>query len=258
MLTYRRTNIALGLVLLLLAAWQGYRGGLPWWAFALPLLLYSWVVFYGVYFIQSGFFMPTIWRAPRPLRAIALSFDDGPSADYTPQVLDILREQGVKAAFFCIGKNIAGNEALLARIHREGHLIGNHSFSHSVWFDLYSSSKMLADVQAADRAVESVTGKRPLFFRPPFGVINPMLRDAIRQSGHRVIGWSLRSYDTVINDKHTLMARLLRLLQPGSIVLLHDHGKQTLDVLPDFIRAAREQGYEFQALDQLIASQPYE
>lgn len=257
MLTFRNTNIVFALVLLALLA-RDWSGHTPWWAYAVVVFVYSWVVFYGVYFIQSGFFMPTIWRAPRPLRAIALSFDDGPSADYTPQVLDILREQGVKAAFFCIGKNIAGNEALLARIHREGHLIGNHSFSHSVWFDLYSSSKMLADVQAADRAVESVTGKRPLFFRPPFGVINPMLRDAIRQSGHRVIGWSLRSYDTVINDKHTLMTRLLRLLQPGSIVLLHDHGKQTLDVLPDFIRAAREQGYEFQALDQLIASQPYE
>lgn len=89
-------------------------------------------------------------------------------------------------------------------------------------------------------------------FRPPFGVINPHVRDAVRQSGHRVIGWNVRSYDTMINDKHKLMHRLMRLLRPGAVVLLHDHGKRTLEVLPEFIRAVLEQGYTIEPLDKLI------
>lgn len=256
MLTFRRTNLALLFLLLLLAGWDAYRT-VPWWAYALVLLAYSLVVFYGVYFIQSGFFMKTLYRGDGTLRAIALSFDDGPSATHTPRVLDILNELGVPATFFCIGKNIAGNEALVQRIAREGHLLGNHSFTHSVWFDLFPAGKIAAELQQTDRALESLLGRRPAYFRPPFGVINPLVRDAVQQTGHRVVGWNIRSYDTVIGDNQTLMRRLMRRLRPGAIVLLHDHGKKTVEVLPDFIRAVRAQGYAIVPLDQLIHTQPY-
>ncbi len=252
MLTFRNTNIALGLLVLVLLA-----SGAAWWGYALALFGYSLVVFYGVYFIQSGFFMPTFYRAKHPQRAIALTFDDGPSPEYTPRVLDILKAQQAPATFFCIGKNIAGNEALLRRIAAEGHLIGNHSFSHSPWFDFFSVKKMCAELYLADQAIESVTGKRPLWFRPPYGVINPNVRDAVRRSGHHVIGWNLRSYDTMLNENHTLMRRLMRLLKPGAVVLLHDHGKHTIDVLPDFIRAVRENGYQIEPLDALIDAAAY-
>ena len=256
MLTFRRTNVFFGLALLALIArdWSGYT---PWWAYAALAFVYSWVVFYGVYFIQSGFFMKTLFRGAGTERVIALSFDDGPSPDYTPRVLDILKAEGVRAAFFCIGKNISGNEALLLRIAAEGHIIGNHSFTHATWFDLFPVARMADELERTDRAIEAVTGRRPRLFRPPYGVINPNVRDAVRRCGHLVSGWSLRSYDTMIDDNHKLMRRLMRLLHPGAVVLLHDHGKQTLDVLPDFIRAARAQGYRFEPLDQLLNVAPY-
>jgi peptidoglycan/xylan/chitin deacetylase (PgdA/CDA1 family) len=257
MLTFRNTNIAFGLLLTALAAW-GLKHPVAWWVFALVIFAYSLVLFYGVYFIQSGFFLKTIYKGtPEAGRAIALTFDDGPSPEYTPRVLDILKEHNLKAAFFCIGKNIAGNEALLQRIAREGHVIGNHSLTHSSWFDLFPARKMLAELQQTDTLIELATGRRPALFRPPYGVINPNVRDAVRQSGHVVIGWNVRSYDTMIDDNQKLMDRLLRLLRPGAVVLLHDHGKRTPEVLPQFIRAVRERGYTFEPLDQLIHVQPY-
>ncbi len=256
MLTFRHTNLALLLALLALAGGDIYRN-VPWWVYALVVFVYTLAVFYGVYFIQSGFFMKTIFRGSGGARAIALTFDDGPSAEHTSRVLDILKEQEAPATFFCIGRNIAGNEALLERIAREGHLIGNHSFTHAVWFDLFPARQIAAELQQTDRAIEALTGRRPAWFRPPFGVINPLVRDAVRLTGHRVVGWNIRSYDTVINDKQTLMHRLVRRLCPGAIVLLHDHGKKTIEVLPDFIRAVRAQGYAIVPLDQLINVQPY-
>lgn len=257
MLTFRNTNIAFGLLLLSAILWDIQRH-VPWWVYTLTVLTYSLVVFYGVYFIQSGFFIKTLYKGAAGCgRAVALTFDDGPSPEHTPRLLDLLKTHGIKAAFFCIGKNIAGNEALLHRIAAEGHIVGNHSFTHDTWFDLFPARKMAAELQETDRCIEAVIGRRPLLFRPPYGVINPNVRDAVRLTGHRVIGWNVRSYDTLIGDNQKLTARLLRLLKPGAVVLLHDHGKTTLDALPGFIRAAREQGYSFERLDHLLNVDAY-
>ncbi|MCK6690615.1 MAG: polysaccharide deacetylase family protein [Thermoanaerobaculia bacterium] len=257
MLTFRNTNLGVGLLLLALLLWDGWHH-VPWWFYALLVFVYSLIMFYGVYFIQSGFFMKTLYEGPPDAgRVIALTFDDGPSAEHTPRLLDLLKEHDLKAAFFCIGKNIAGNETLLQRIVQEGHVVGNHSFTHDTWFDLFPVRRIAAELRETDRRIESVTGKRPALFRPPYGVINPNVRDAVRQTGHRVIGWNVRSYDTMTGDNQKLMARLLRLLKPGAVVLLHDHGKKTLDVLPGFIRAARERGYAFVRLDHLLNVEAY-
>lgn len=257
MLTFRTTNLIFGLLLLLLLLWDS-RHEAPWWAYTLLVFVYSLLLFYGVYFIQSGFFMKTLYKGPPDAgRVIALTFDDGPSAERTPRLLDLLKEHNLKAAFFCIGKNIAGNEALLQRIVEEGHIVGNHSFTHNTWFDLFPAGKMAAELQETDRRIESVAGKRPALFRPPYGVINPNVRGAVRQTGHQVIGWNVRSYDTMISDNQKLMTRLLRLIKPGAVVLLHDHGKKTLEVLPGFIRAARKHGYSFERLDHLLKVEAY-
>lgn len=256
-LTFRNTNIISGLLLFSLLLWD-IQHAVSWWIYALVVFVYSLVVFYGVYFIQSGFFMKTLYAGmPGSGRVIALTFDDGPSAEHTPRLLDILKENDLKAAFFCIGKNISGNEALLQRIVQEGHIVGNHSYTHDTWFDLFPVRKMAAELQETDRRIETATGKRPALFRPPYGVINPNVRDAVRLTGHRVIGWNVRSYDTMTGDNQKLTDRLLRLLKPGAVVLLHDRGKMTLEALPGFIRAAREQGYSFVRLDHLLKVEAY-
>jgi peptidoglycan/xylan/chitin deacetylase (PgdA/CDA1 family) len=201
--------------------------------------------------------MKTVCQGPLESGAIAITFDDGPLAEYTPQVLDVLKKEGVKAAFFCIGQRIQGNEALLKRVVEEGHIVGNHSFSHHFWFDLFTKRKMVGDLRQADEAIENAVAKRPKFFRPPYGVINPNLKKAIESCGYYTIGWSVRSLDTVVGDKEKLMRRVTDQLKPGSIVLFHDDGKMTLEILPEFIQTARTKGLRIVPLDELIKLEPY-
>jgi len=260
MLTLRHTNIA-GAIALAALLWLHTRHGwsLYW---VLPLLAgYSLVLFYGSYYIGSNFYIRVVCSGPPPsasaVKSIALTFDDGPAGSYTAEMLDILKEQAVPAAFFCIGQRIAGREDLLRRAHDEGHVIGNHSDSHHLWFDLFSTRRMTADLRTAAGRMERVLGLKPLLFRPPYGVTNPNLARAIRRCGYLPVGWNIRSLDTVIKDPDRLLEKLLRALRPGAVVLLHDTSAATLAVLPAFIREARARGYVFTRLDTLIGASAY-
>jgi peptidoglycan/xylan/chitin deacetylase (PgdA/CDA1 family) len=192
-----------------------------------------------------------------PENNIAISFDDGPASEYSPQILDILNENQVHAAFFCIGKNISGKEELFRRYHGEGHLIGNHSYSHGTWFDLLSSRKMLMDLKQMDEAMQGLIGLRPRFFRPPYGVTNPSLRKAVVDGDYMAIGWTIRSLDTVIRNKQKLLNCVLNSLRPGSIILFHDTSPTTASILPEFIREARALGFKIIRLDKLLNLDPY-
>jgi len=256
MLTFRNTNIVFILLLVLALAINQFTH-LPFFGYLLLLLGYSLVVFYGCYEVSSGFFLPVYCAAINGKKEIALSFDDGPATQYTIETLQVLKEQEVKAAFFCIGHRIKGNEQLLQAVHRQGHLIGNHSYSHHYWFDLFSSKKMLADMQQMDQEVLRVTGMQPKIFRPPYGVINPNLKKAIIRGKYTPVGWSVRSMDTVIKDEQKLYKKIKRALQPGAVFLFHDTSRTTLAVLPGFIKWVRENGYEIVRLDQLLQIKPY-
>ena len=208
MLNFRNTNIVFGCLLVLLAgAYLLY--GISLWTYVALFFVYSLILFYGCYYIGSNFFIRVICAAKTDKKVIAITFDDGPDAAHTLQILNILQEYDVPAAFFCIGNRIAGNEAVLKQIQQHDHIIGNHSFSHHFWFDLFSSAKMLDDIRQANQAIKQVTGLNPLLFRPPYGVINPNLKNAIIKGGRVPIGWSVRSMDTVINNPEKLLNKVL-------------------------------------------------
>jgi len=139
-----------------------------------------------------------------------------------PEILHLLQQHAVKATFFCIGKRIPGNESILQQIKEDGHIIGNHSYSHHFWFDMFSSKKMLQDLRLMDEEVERVAGVQPKLFRPPYGVTNPNLSKAITSGGYTPIGWSVRSMDTVIKDERKLLAKINKGLHPGAVFLFHD------------------------------------
>ncbi|PUZ30370.1 Peptidoglycan/xylan/chitin deacetylase, PgdA/CDA1 family [Chitinophaga costaii] len=258
MLTQRRLNIITFLLVagLLLYSYLGqvYIG---WWWYLIILLAYSGGLVYGAMRITAGFFLPVTCNVPTKEKVIAITFDDGPLPQYTPAVLDILEEAQVPAAFFCIGKHAAANTSLLQRIHAAGHVIGNHSFTHHFWFDLFAAPKMLLDMQAADQAVEAATGLRPRLFRPPYGVTNPNLAKAIRRGQYVPVGWNIRSLDTVATDKNALLQRILNRLQPGSILLLHDTCAITVELLPELITQIQARGYTIERLDKLINTPSY-
>ncbi|MES2891131.1 MAG: polysaccharide deacetylase family protein [Bacteroidota bacterium] len=256
MLNFRNTNIFF-LLLLLFTVGVHFQKGVPFLVYPILLVAYSLVVFYGCYFIDSNFFLPVVCAANTTHKKIALSFDDGPAELYTPETLRILQDQDIKAAFFCIGNRIPGNEQILTRIHSEGHLVGNHSHSHHFWFDLFSAEKMQQDLARMDKATMSAIQVKPLLFRPPYGVTNPNLARAIKRGGYTPVGWSVRSLDTVKQDPGKLLSKMQAQLKPGAIYLFHDTSKAMLEILPQFISAVKAAGYEIVRLDKMLNLKPY-
>ncbi len=256
MLTFRNTNIFFSILLAILVAYQVVYGFslAPYLALA---VVYSLLLFYGSYFIQAGFYIKSICNAGTDKKQIALSFDDGPATNYTPGILKILDQHQIEAAFFCIGKRIPGNEEIFKSLHNAGHIIGNHSFSHATWFDLFSSKKMLDDMKLMDDTMRKVTGLSPKLFRPPYGVTNPNLKKAIVNGRYISIGWNIRSLDTVIKDEKKLFEKVTKALKPGSIILFHDTSKTTLNILPEFIKHVLKEGYTITRLDKMLNLDPY-
>jgi peptidoglycan/xylan/chitin deacetylase (PgdA/CDA1 family) len=206
----------------------------------------------------SGFHHPVLCRGKTNEKIIAVTFDDGPHAAHTPAILDILKKHQVPAAFFLTGKNVPGNEELVRRICSEGHLAGTHSWSHSRWFDFFTPAMMKREFIRSAETVKAVTGRSPLMFRPPYGVVNPMVARALRNMRLTVVCWSIRSFDTTMKDPDRILRRILSQVQPGSVILLHDHSAFSSSHLETMILKIREQGYQFASLEQILKIQAYE
>ena len=255
-MTSRAFNI-FSIILILVWIWADKYLSIGAPSYGWLLLIYVTVLFCGSYFIRMGFFLKSISSVKSNEKWIALSFDDGP-AELTNTVLDILKANQAEAAFFLIGKKIPGNDALLKRMVQEGHIIGNHSFSHHPLFDLFSSGKMLNDMTAMNQLVKNITGLTPRFFRPPYGVTNPNLKKAVMSGGFISIGWSIRSYDTVIKNPRRLVSKILSGLKPGAILLLHDTSETTVAILPELLKAIQQKGFQIVRLDKMVNLNPYE
>jgi peptidoglycan/xylan/chitin deacetylase (PgdA/CDA1 family) len=233
--------------------------------YSVPLILpagiaafYLITMIYGSFAINSGFYINTVCRGVTTEKQLALTFDDHPAGAQTHRVLDILKENQIKATFFCIGNRISGNEDVLLRMQQEGHLIGNHSYSHSVFWGFFLPEKAKAELEQASEQIFSVIRERPLLFRPPFGVTNPSIRKAVNKLQLTTVGWSLRSFDTVISDEQKVLNRIKKKLHPGAIVLLHERHPGIDVVLNGIITFARNEGYQIVALDKLLTITPYE
>lgn len=256
MLNFRNTNIVF-IVLLIVVAGVNIKYGFSFYIYLFLFFSYSLILFYGCIKVNADFFIHLYCSGKTGKREIAISFDDGPALEYTPGILALLKEHHVKATFFCIGCRIPGNERLLKQVMEEGHNIGNHSYSHDFFFDLFSSKKMLEDLQKMDQLTVNVTGVRPKLFRPPYGVTNPNLAKAIVKGNYIPVGWSVRSMDTVIKDEKKLLSKMMRGLKPGAVYLFHDTSKTTLQVLPSFIKEVKNLGYQIVPLDKLLHLPPY-
>ncbi len=216
------------------------------------LLILSFLV-YASYSIRSGIYLRSFCRKRTVEKIVALTFDDGPDPIQTPKVLQTLKEQQATACFFCIGRKIKGNEKLLQQIVTEGHLIGNHSFTHSGSFPLYRLSRMKKDLQTCQSELERVTSQPVTLFRPPFGVTNPTIAKAVRQLGYTSIGWDIRTLDTQQPTPDKVLNRIRKGLKPGSIILLHDRIPDSGQLVKQILDLLKEQGYTVVRLDELLA-----
>lgn len=186
---------------------------------------------------------PNLLRLPEAARRrkeIALTFDDGPDAEITPHVLDLLDRHDAKASFFCVGEKVAAHPDVVREIVRRGHSVENHSMRHSGVFGFFGMHRLRAELQGAQDAIASATGRAPVFFRAPMGIRNPFLDPVIAHLGLTYTTWTRRGFDTVARRPQAVLARLLRGLAAGDILLLHDRRTGTatpkvLEVLPELL-----------------------
>jgi len=268
MITFRRVTILFFILLFTINLVHFLGCRLAWFPPLICEHIYTYMlILFGLYisvsvtmafFIRSGFHHASHCHGQTKEKICALTFDDSPDAMNTPLILSILNRERIWATFFVIGAKLTGNEALLKEINAAGHLIGNHSWNHSVWFDFFPAKKMQREISRTSLAVSEIIGKAPLLFRPPFGVVNPALHRAITRLGYHVIGWNVRSYDTVHRDPHKTIARILKRVTPGSIILLHDHLPESPEILEELVAGLKRNGYNVVPLNQLIPIEAYE
>lgn len=211
---------------------------------ALGVVAIMWisVTIYGSSVIGANWFIRSRNRLKN--HAIAITFDDGPDPVVTPLVLSVLKEKNVPATFFLIGEKAEKYPHLVRQILAEGHQIGNHSYSHSYRLGFFSTNRLREDLQRCNRILEEISGEKVRLFRPPFGVTNPRYSRALASLALVSVGWSLRSYDTVIGSSAKLLAKLVSGVRGGQIVLMHDTLPQTAEALPSFLDYCRGKGIE--------------
>ncbi len=230
--------------------------------FQIPSVWYVALVAIYVVIVVAGVIMPSLSffvnvRTHGNGRGIALTFDDGPLPEMTTQVLEILGRYNIPGAFFCIGNRVDANPELVRQIDQSGHIIGNHTYWHGRFFDLKSAPMVTRELYDTDVSIHRVIGKRPRLFRPPYGVTNPMIARSLRRLNHTVVGWSIRSFDTIISDRQRLFSRVTRSLKDGDIILFHDYSQAMIDILPDVIEHIRKSGLEIVRVDKLLNEKPY-
>ena len=204
--------------------------------------------------VGSPILGPCVTRGPATGNTFALSYDDGPGPA-TPALLDLLRERGVVASFFCVGERVAEQPDIGKRIAAEGHLVGNHSHRHRPSLTFAFADRLRADLERAQDAIEAATGTRPRFYRPPYGVRNHATRAATDALGLRVMGWSTGGRDQR-GDVDGILRRIERGLEPGAIVLLHDAGhdpERVLRLTRGVLDAAKKRGLRTVRLDEMGA-----
>ncbi|MCG3147543.1 MAG: Peptidoglycan-N-acetylglucosamine deacetylase [Verrucomicrobiae bacterium] len=209
----------------------------------------------GVAFPKLRIYGPYVCFGRADRRQVALTFDDGPDPRSTPALLDLLREAGVVATFFCVGRKVAEHPELAARIVREGHQVENHSFAHSNHTNFFTVGRLRAELTQAQDSIEQATGQRPQLFRPPMGLSNPRVFRAARALNLKVIGWTARGLDTKLTEPVEIVERILKRVRPGGILLLHDGNipaERLVATVRKLLDKLRDAGYEIVRLDRIL------
>jgi peptidoglycan/xylan/chitin deacetylase (PgdA/CDA1 family) len=183
------------------------------------------------------------------LGCVALTFDDGPDPVDTPKLLDLLREKGVKATFFVVGKRADQYPEIVRRACAEGHLIANHTWSHYSLFCFLMPRRLRAEIERGTESVRRSCGFRPRFFRSPVGLRHPLLAPYLQDAGLEYVSWTIRTRDTLTANSSVLARRILNKAASGDIILLHDRlpggTDAMLEALPGVIDELRKRGFEF-------------
>ena len=184
---------------------------------------------------------------------IAMTFDDGPSAKLTPELLDILAAHHIHATFFVIGRNVVDHPEILQRAVREGHEIANHSWSHPSLGKM-RDDRVRAELQKTDDAIQAAIGTRPVLVRPPYGSITARQKQWIHaEFGYRTILWDVDPLDCKRPGPSVVTSRIVGETRPGSIILSHDIHPGTIKAMPATFDQLQAKGFKFVTVSELIA-----
>lgn len=233
--------------LLLAYAWWGSG---PWWPFLALLAIHLLLIGWGSMDHALGLFLRA-HRTGRP-GTLALTYDDGPHPVHTPALLDLLKAEGVQAAFFCIGRRVEQRPDLVKRMVDEGHLVGCHSMDHPVAWGFLGKERAVEQILRGVDAIERASGMRTSWFRPPFGVTSPNVAAAVRRTGMRVIGWDVRPFDTTFRTTEKRLSWIFGERPKGTVVVLHDTVGPVVDTTRAIIDRCRAAGIPLLRVDRSL------
>jgi len=204
----------------------------------LPVLLFVLLAYLLLFFfsmnLKFNFFLNAKNNAKKG--CVVLGFDDGPDPEMTLKILDILEEHNAKAIFFLIGKNAIKYPDIVREIIKRGHVIGGHTLHHPANFGTIGLNRVEEEIMGGINAVEGIVSQKITLFRPPLGVSNPIIAAIVKKYNLQVVGWNIRSYDTINKDAQKMLHRITHKIKGGSSILLHDRVKNTVEILPDILK----------------------
>lgn len=198
-----------------------------------------------------------VLSGPEDRREVALSFDDAPDDLFTPRILDVLKKEGVKATFFCVGNRIEAYPDVMQRIVDEGHVVGNHSYSHANLPKL-SDERFREEIRKTDRLIRQYTGYTPSFVRPPYGNISEEQIKWLASQKRMIVNWNVDSLDWKNLSRDEVVTNVLADVKPGAIILQHSGGgigadlTGTVEALPEIIAKLRKDGVEFVTIARML------
>ena len=203
----------------------------------------------------------TIYRGKTDKKRIVLTFDDGPSREWTPKVLDELKKADIKATFFMIGHHVNEYPEIAKRVADEGHTIGNHGYAHSVMM-YYTPAEIEEELKYTEQVIYEKTGQTTKYFRPPKAWLRKTIKNKIRSMGYDIILWSLNSKDWVSFNHKRIVKYIARRVKNGDILLFHDSGnvmsreggvrRQTVKSITLLAKTLREKGFEFVSIEEMM------
>jgi len=205
------------------------------------------------YFEKKG---TAIWEVPVKEKVIAITFDDGPNVEYTPQVLDLLKQYNAKATFFLIGEHVQLHPELVQREIAEGHEVANHTYNHARLKNL-NEKEIKEQIQKTHDAIVEAGDVEPTLFRPPYGYYSERSINVVHELGYLTVMWSWHqdTFDWKNPGVQKIVSKVLSAARKGDIVLFHDHGgnrDQTIEALKKILPALTSKGYEFVTVSQLL------
>jgi peptidoglycan-N-acetylglucosamine deacetylase len=236
---------------LTLCGWLIWSTSSGWLWFFIMVFLSALILVGSSFIICSGVYVTTICMGNKQSNKIALTFDDGP-CEQTKEILQVLTNYKAKASFFIIGRKAKMYEDIVYEIAQKQHTIGNHSYDHKPWFPIIGTKRIIKELTDTQNIITAITGSKPVYFRPPYGVTNPFIAMALKYFNFKTIGWSVRSLDTVIDDPEKILKRIKKKIGPGSIVLMHDTTKDAVVVLEELLIYCKQKNLVPVNLDELL------